>query len=192
MISAATFHVIATELVVGSFAMAGVCFLIKMLQTLNYFTSQQLSQIADNTGHFAIGFGLIATPFAIISGISSSPGADVSSPLLVNKMFLSMAATGLALSLLYARYSIGQEIWENKKSSITQCLAGLGASGIMLFTASLGGKFSRNESLFDVFNLDFDTILLMPLWTTIIVLIIAFSTTILAVAKLRKTSTIQH
>ena len=49
MISAATFHVIATELVVGSFAMAGVCFLIKMLQTLNYFTSQQLSQIADNT-----------------------------------------------------------------------------------------------------------------------------------------------
>ena len=44
MISAATFHVIATELVVGSFAMAGVCFLIKMLQTLNYFT-QQLSQI---------------------------------------------------------------------------------------------------------------------------------------------------
>jgi hypothetical protein len=32
----------------------------------------------------------------------------------------------------------------------------------------------------------------MPLWTTILVLIIAFSTTVLAVARLKKTSTIQH
>ena len=97
MISSATFHVITTELVVGSFAMAGVCFLLKAIQSFNALTSEKVSQVCDIVGHFAIGFGLLATPFAILSGISSSPGSDVSSPLLVNKIFLSMIATVIAL-----------------------------------------------------------------------------------------------
>ena len=192
MISSATFHVIATELVVGSFAMAGICFLVKALQSFNFLVSKTISEVTDNTGHFALGFGLIATPFAIMSGISSSPGSDISSPLLINKMFLSMAATGLALSVLYARYTIGQRVWASKQSSLTQAFAGLGASGLMLLTASLGGKFTRNESLFDVFNLSFDTILLMPVWATGVILITGVSATILAVLGLRRNSAVQH
>ncbi|HII36978.1 MAG TPA: hypothetical protein HA354_00600 [Candidatus Poseidoniaceae archaeon] len=192
MISSATFHVITTELVVGSFAMAGICFLIKALQAFNFFSTEKISQITDNTGHFALGFGLIATPFAIMTGIASSPGSDVSSPLLINKMFLSMTAAGLALSVLYARYTIGQQVWANKRSSLTQATAGLGASGMMLLTASLGGKFSRNESLFDIFNLSFDTILLMPMWATGIVLFTGLTATMLAVMGLRNRSAIQH
>ena len=192
MISSATFHVIATELVVGSFAMAGICFLVKTLQSFNFLVSKTISEVTDNTGHFALGFGLIATPFAIMSGISSSPGSDISSPLLINKMFLSMAATGLALSVLYARYTIGQRVWASKKSSLTQAFAGLGASGLMLLTASLGGKFTRNESLFDVFNLSFDTILLMPVWATGVILITGVSATVLAVLGLRRNSAVQH
>ena len=150
MISSATFHVITTELVVGSFAMAGVCFLLKAIQSFNFLTSEKISQVSDIVGHFALGFGLIATPFAIFSGISSSPGSDVSSPLLVNKIFLSMIATGLAVAAIYARYSIGEQIWASKSSSITQSSTGLAASGFMLLTASAGGKFTRNESLFDL------------------------------------------
>ncbi len=192
MISSATFHVIATELVVGSFAMAGICFLVKALQSFNILASKTISEVTDNTGHFALGFGLIATPFAIMSGISSSPGSDISSPLLINKMFLSMAATGLALSVLYARYTIGQRVWASKQSSLTQAFAGLGASGLMLLTASLGGKFTRNESLFDVFNLSFDTILLMPVWATGVILITGVSATVLAVLGLRRNSAVQH
>ncbi len=192
MISSATFHVIATELVVGSFAMAGICFLVKALQSFNFLVSKTISEVTDNTGHFALGFGLIATPFAIMSGISSSPGSDISSPLLINKMFLSMAATGLALSVLYARYTIGQRVWASKQSSLTQAFAGLGASGLMLLTASLGGKFTRNESLFDVFNLSFDTILLMPVWATGVILITGVSATVLAVLGLRRNSAVQH
>ncbi len=192
MISSATFHVIATELVVGSFAMAGICFLVKALQSFNFLVSKTISEVTDNTGHFALGFGLIATPFAIMSGISSSPGSDISSPLLINKMFLSMAATGLALSVLYARYTIGQRVWASKQSSLTQAFAGLGASGLMLLTASLGGKFTRNESLFDVFNLSFDTILLMPVWAIGVILITGVSATVLAVLGLRRNSAVQH
>ena len=192
MISSATFHVITTELVVGSFAMAGVCFLVKAIQSFNALRSEKISQVSDIVGHFALGFGLVATPFAILSGISSSPGSDVSSPLLVNKIFLSMIATGLAVAAIYARYSIGEQIWASKFSSVTQSSTGLAASGFMLLTASAGGKFTRNESLVDLLNLPYDTIFLMPVWATSIILVIGLTTTILAVLGLRNHSPIQH
>ncbi len=192
MISSATFHVITTELVVGSFAMAGVCFLFKALQSFNALTSEKISQVSDIVGHFALGFGLLATPFAILSGISSSPGSDVSSPLLVNKILLSMTAAGLAIAAIYARYSIGEQIWASRASSITQSSTGLAASGFMLLTASVGGKFTRNESLLDVLSLPYDTIFLMPMWATTVILLIGISSTVLAVLGLRNQSAIQH
>ena len=192
MISSATFHVITTELVVGSFAMAGVCFFVKALQSFNVLNSEKISQVCDIVGHFALVFGLIATPFAIASGISSSPGSDVSSPLLVNKIFLSMIATGLTIAAIYARYSIGEQIWANKLSSVTQSSTGLAASGFMLLTASAGGKFTRNESLVDILNLPYDTILLMPSWASGVILVIGLATTVLAVLGLRSRSTVQH
>ena len=192
MISSATFHVITTELVVGSFAMAGVCFFVKALQSFNVLNSEKSSQVCDIVGHFALGFGLIATPFAIASGISSSPGSDVSSPLLVNKIFLSMMATGLTIAAIYARYSIGEQIWASKLSSVTQSSTGLAASGFMLLTASAGGKFTRNESLVDILNLPYDTILLMPSWASGVILVIGLATTVLAVLGLRGRSAVQH
>ena len=192
MISSATFHVITTELVVGSFAMAGVCFFVKALQSFNVLNSEKSSQVCDIVGHFALGFGLIATPFAIASGISSSPGSDVSSPLLVNKIFLSMIATGLTIAAIYSRYSIGEQIWASKLSSVTQSSTGLAASGFMLLTASAGGKFTRNESLVDILNLPYDTILLMPSWASGVILVIGLATTVLAVLGLRGRSAVQH
>ena len=192
MISSATFHVITTELVVGSFAMAGVCFFVKALQSFNVLNSEKSSQVCDIVGHFALGFGLIATPFAIASGISSSPGSDVSSPLLVNKIFLSMIATGLTIAAIYARYNIGEQIWASKLSSVTQSSTGLAASGFMLLTASAGGKFTRNESLVDILNLPYDTILLMPSWASGVILVIGLATTVLAVLGLRGRSAVQH
>ena len=192
MISSATFHVITTELVVGSFAMAGVCFFVKALQSFNVLNSEKSSQVCDIVGHFALGFGLIATPFAIASGISSSPGSDVSSPLLVNKIFLSMIATGLTIAAIYARYSIGEQIWASKLSSVTQSSTGLAASGFMLLTASAGGKFTRNESLVDILNLPYDTILLMPSWASGVILVIGLATTVLAVLGLTGRSAVEH
>ena len=123
--------------------MAGVCFLLKALQSFNVLTSEKISQISDIVGHFALGFGLLATPFAILSGISSSPGSDVSSPLLVNKILLSMTAAGLAIAAIYARYSIGEQIWASKASSVTQSSTGLAASGFMLLTPLLEGNLQK-------------------------------------------------
>ena len=103
-----------------------------------------------------------------------------------------MIATGLATAALYARYSIGMKIWSSKPSSIIQSSTGLAASGFMLLTASVGGKFTRNESLFDVLNLPFDTIFLMPVWIIAIILVIGLATTALAILNLRNKSAVQH
>ena len=192
MISSATFHVITTELVVGSFAMAGICFLVLAIQSFGVFESEKATIVTDYAGHFALGFGLLATPFAIFTGISSSPTSDLSSPLLVNKMFLSMIATGLAIAVLFTRTKAGNQLWSSKPSSLIQSAAGLAASGFMLLTASIGGKFSRGESVLDFLNLPYDTIFLMPNWVSGIILVAGVVSAIVAVINLRKSSAVEH
>ena len=41
MVSAATFHVVTTELVVGTFALAGLCFAFKLLSTFNILSNSK-------------------------------------------------------------------------------------------------------------------------------------------------------
>ena len=192
MISSATFHVITTELVVGSFAMAGVCFLIKALQYFQPLKSEKASMVTDYAGHFALGFGLIATPFAIATGISSSPGSDLSSPLLVNKMFLSMTALGISVAVLYSRLKIGNKIWLAKSNALIQSSSGMAASGLMLATASAGGKYTRGESLLDILTPPYETILLIPFWLSSIILVAGAVSVVLALSAISKQSSIQH
>ncbi len=184
MISSETFHVITTELVVGAFAMSGLCFLIHALCKIGVFKHPKLPQMMDHVAHFALLFGLLATPFAIFSGISSSPGSGFSTPILVNKMFLSMTGFGLALAALISRLKIGEKIFENKQTMWLQTFSGMGASGLMLLTASAGGTFTRGESLLDILSLPYDTILLMPIAISSILLLSGLTSTILALRKI--------
>ena len=192
MISSATFHVISTELVVGSFAMAGLCFLLHALCRYGVIKSNNLIQITDNVAHFALFFGILATPFAIFSGISASPGSGFSTPILVNKMFLSMTGFGLAISTLLVRWKFGIKILQQRKTMLIQIFAGMSASGMMLLTASAGGTFSRGESLLDIFSLPYDSILLMPITISSLLLLSGILSIITAIVQIRKTSSVQH
>ena len=192
MISSATFHVISTELVVGSFAMAGLCFLLHALCRYGVIKSNNLIQITDNVAHFALFFGILATPFAIFSGISASPGSGFSTPILVNKMFLSMTGFGLAISALLVRWKFGIKILQQRKTMLIQIFAGMSASGMMLLTASAGGTFSRGESLLDIFSLPYDSILLMPITISSLLLLSGILSIIIAIVQMRKPSSVQH
>ena len=192
MISSATFHVISTELVVGSFAMAGLCFLLHALCRYGVIKSNNLIQITDNVAHFALFFGILATPFAIISGISASPNSGFSTPILVNKMFLSMTGFGSAISTLLVRWKFGIKILQQRKTMLIQIFAGMSASGMMLLTASAGGTFSRGESLLDIFSLPYDSILLMPITISSLLLLSGILSIITAIVQIRKTSSVQH
>ena len=192
MISSATFHVISTELVVGSFAMAGLCFLLHALCRYGIINSKNFIQITDNVAHFALFFGILATPFAIFSGISASPNSGFSTPILVNKMFLSMTGFGLAISALVVRWKFGIKILQQRKTMLIQTFTGMSASGMMLLTASAGGTFSRGESLLDFFSLPYDSILLMPITISSLLLLSGILSIITAIIQMRKVSSIQH
>ena len=173
MVSSNTFHVVSTELTVGAFAMAGLFFLLAGLASRNILGLQSKITVIDTVAHATLFFGLIAMPFAIFSGIQSGPQGDINHPLLVNKMLLSTASLGLAIGVLASRHSIGERIWQQTYTRDLQAVGGMAASGLILLTASIGGTFSRGESLLDIFHLPYEIVPLMPLWMSCIVLVLA-------------------
>lgn len=175
MVTSNTLHVVSTELTVGSFAMAGAAFLFAGLASHHRFGMQRHLNLFDHVAHFALAFGLLAMPMAIATGIASSPGDGIDHPLLINKMFLSCASLGLALGVLNVRWRQGSKIWAEEWGRRWQMLGGMAASGLILTTASLGGTFSRGESLLDILHLPYDFVPLMPLWLSGLVLLVGIA-----------------
>ena len=166
MIESATFHVITTELVVGSFALAGLCFLLHSVLMLRK-SPTKLAPTLDSTAHVALLFGLLALPFAIISGINSSPSGAHTSPLLANKMLLSTTGGGLALGVLFARWRMHQEgISRHLHNAF-----GTISTGCMLLTASLGGTYTRADSLTEFLPFVKESTLLLPSWMSFVVIL---------------------
>ena len=173
MVSAGTLHVISTELAIGAYATAGVAFLLAGLASHGLFGLSRYLRTADLAAHFALTFGLLAMPFAMATGISSSPGEGVDHPLLINKMLLGSAAIGLALGVLLTRRRLGAQVWDDAWGRRWQSLGGLVAVGLVIITASMGGTYTRGESLLDVLSLPYDQVPLMPMWLSLTVLILA-------------------
>ena len=172
MISSNTFHVLSTELVVGGFALAGLAFVFCMIAPMLPSAFRDRQGAGDVVAHTALMFGLVATPFAILSGFSSAPGEALNSALLANKMLFSLSGGGLALGVLVARWRNGSGVWDSTQTRLIQGLAGAGATGCMLLTASLGGKFTRGESLLDWLHLPYNEGLLMPTFLSIALLLL--------------------
>ena len=172
MISSNTFHVVSTELVVGGFALAGLGFVFCMIAPMLPSTFSDRQGAGDAVAHTALAFGLLATPFAILSGLSSAPGEALNSALLANKMLLSLSGGGLALGVLVVRWRNGGGVWDSTRTRLIQGIAGAGATACMLLTASLGGKFTRGESLLDWLHLPYNEVLLMPTFLSIDLLLI--------------------
>ena len=182
MIESATFHVITTELVVGSFALAGICFVLHSILSIQNKNSQFLAMM-DSTAHMALLFGLLALPFAISSGLGSSPSGAHTSPLLANKMLLSTAGGGLALGVLFTRWKMEGDI----NSHHIHNAFGSISTGCMLLTASLGGTYTRADSLTEFLPFVKETTLLLPAWMSILVILV-----ILAALIVRQASTVKH
>jgi|TARA_B110000459_G_scaffold77210_1_gene86866 hypothetical protein len=178
MVSANTFHVVATELVVGAYSLAGIAFLFCLLCPWLPTSIKEKRSAGDAVAHSALMFGIIATPFAIWSGLSSAPSGDMGSPLLANKMLLSMSGLGLALGTLVGRWRGGAAVWETRRSSIIQACSGAGATGLMLLTASAGGTFSRGESLLDWLHLPYNEVMLMPTYLSVVLLLLGLACTV--------------
>ena len=158
MISAGTFHVIATELTIGMFALAGVAFL--------FCAIQKGPTSRESVAHWALLGGLIATPFAIVSGVNAIPSEGIENPILANKLLLSMASAGLAVGILLRRMWGGAV--DIRHSSI-----GMISVALMLATAGMGGEYSRGDTL--LLFIPKDTVMLFPTWASIVLLVIGMA-----------------
>ncbi len=176
-------------MVVGSFALSGACFLLALLASFGIWKFHMVHKKVDTIAHGALVFGLLATPLAILSGIQSSPGEDIQSTILATKMLLAMSGVGLALGVLVVRMKQGIELWNQTFASVAHAMFGMTAVGMMLLTASLGGRFSRGESLLDFAHLPYDTLFLAPGWFSAALLLIGIANTIFYI---RRSSTIEH
>ena len=190
MISSGTFHVVTTELVVGAFSVAGLSFMFCTLIHLGLLKRPSWSAIFDHVAHFTLAFGLAAMPFAILSGLSSAPGEGLNSPILVNKMFLSMTGFGFALGCLLSRWRFGGKVWSTTKSTTLHGATGLAACGSILLTASAGGKFARGESLLDIFNLPYEHVLLFPVMVSAIALVLGITMLVISWKRMNASSTV--
>lgn len=190
MISPETFHVVTTELVVGAFSVAGLSFTLCLLLHLGILKQPSWSPVFDHVAHFTLAFGLAATPFAILSGLSSAPGEGLNSPILVNKMFLSMTGFGFALGCLITRWRLGNNVWSTTKSTTLHSASGLAAVGSMLLTASAGGTFARGESLLDILHLPYEHVLLFPMLVSAIALLLGISMLVLSWKRMNALSSI--
>ena len=173
MVSAGTLHVVSTEMTVGAFAMAGAAFLLAGLASHDLLGMRRHLTLADNVAHFALAFGLLSMPMAIMTGIQASPGEGVDHPLLINKMLLASTAFGLAFGVLLTRWRQGSEVWLHEWGRRWQALGGMVAVGLILTTASIGGTFTRGESLLDMLHLPYEHVPLMPIWLSGFIIVVA-------------------
>ena len=106
-VSAGTFHVIHTELVVGILSLAAISLVLLCVLRLspkipfiNQDQQERLVKAFDNTQMVSSAFGLIFIPIAMFSGIIASKGEATTDPILLNKIILSSISIGAWLAFV--------------------------------------------------------------------------------------------
>ena len=180
-VSAGTFHVIHTELVVGILSLAAISLVLLCVLRLspkipfiNQDQQERLVKAFDNTQMVSSAFGLIFIPIAMVSGIIASEGEATTDPILLNKIILSSISIGAWLAFVVARFRHGDSVWATKGMAIAHTANGLFAYFITTLVATLGGKYTRGESLYDLlpFSLGIEEAIIAPSWLNIILILV--------------------
>ena len=169
MVSAATFHTVATELVMGMFSLASVCITLRLLSALApehilADVRRRLDPLTDVTAFVASIGGMAAIPLAILSGLSAAPGGMPVNAYLFNKFLLSGLAFGLWIGFAHSRRVMGSGLWKHRSLALLQGALGLSAFGVTMLVASMGGKVAKGESLLDLMPFEFplDNSIILP------------------------------
>ncbi len=153
MVSAAIFHTVATELVIGSYAVATFGALVRTLAVLVPAVDARLNDAWRSTldGAALLGalLGTAMVPAAIITGTLSAP-SNLASPLLVNKMMLSGLALGLWIGFIHGRWTRGPALWDQKGLALLHGGVAFAGFQTIILIASLGGLFGRGETVLDL------------------------------------------
>ena len=166
VLEASTFHAIFVEVVVGSFTLSGIAFLIMLIIS----SDAKVVDWSDKAAHFALGLGIVFLPFAIVSGMNS--GNLGGSEILAKKTIYSFFIFGLSAGLLINRWK-SENFTDQKRLSQGHAAFGIINFGLVAITGSLGGKMTRGESLLDIFGIGEFAFAAFPIWISGLMILIA-------------------
>lgn len=153
MVGAATFHAVATELVVGSLSIAVLATILRCIATFSNPLARKagakvLSGL-DAASLWAAGFGFSIIPFAIITGYLAA-GDAASNPQVINKMILSGLCAGLWIGFIYGRMTLGPGLWNHRRLAVVQTFIAFLAIEVTYLLGSIGGLLARGEAIMDI------------------------------------------
>ncbi len=158
MISAATFHAVMGEIVVGTMVLATLCAVGCTVASLfpgmaGRLSSESMMSTMDKAALAGASLGLAFMPIAMLSGSFAADNA-VTNALLYNKFVYSGLALGFWAAYVIGRVRFGPWIWQVRPLSALQGLTAVMAFLMTTMASSIGGKLVRDESLFDI----------LPIW----------------------------
>ena len=158
MISAATFHAVMGEIVVGTMVLATLCAVGCTVASLfpgmtGRLSSESMMSTMDKAALAGASLGLAFMPIAMLSGSFAADNA-VTNALLYNKFVYSGLALGFWAAYVVGRVRFGSGVWQVRPLSALQGLTAVMAFLMTTMASSIGGKLVRDESLFDI----------LPIW----------------------------
>ncbi|MCH2268731.1 hypothetical protein [Candidatus Thalassarchaeum betae] len=158
MISAATFHAVMGEIVVGTMVLATLCAVGCTVASLfpgmtGRLSSESMMSTMDKAALAGASLGLAFMPIAMLSGSFAADNA-VTNALLYNKFVYSGLALGFWAAYVVGRVRFGPGVWQVRPLSALQGLTAVMAFLMTTMASSIGGKLVRDESLFDI----------LPIW----------------------------
>ena len=158
MISAATFHAVMGEIVVGTMVLATLCAVGCTVASLfpgmtGRLSSESMMSTMDKAALAGASLGLAFMPIAMLSGSFAADNA-VTNALLYNKFVYSGLALGFWAAYVVGRVRFGAGGWQVRPLSALQGLTAVMAFLMTTMASSIGGKLVRDESLFDI----------LPIW----------------------------
>ncbi len=158
MISAATFHAVMGEIVVGTMVLATLCAVGCTVASLfpgmtGRLSSESMMSTMDKAALAGASLGLAFMPIAMLSGSFAADNA-VTNALLYNKFVYSGLALGFWAAYVVGRVRFGPGVWQARPLSALQGLTAVMAFLMTTMASSIGGKLVRDESLFDI----------LPIW----------------------------
>ena len=158
MISAATFHAVMGEVVVGTMVLATLCAVGCTVASLfpgmtGRLSSESMMSTMDKAALAGASLGLAFMPIAMLSGSFAADNA-VTNALLYNKFVYSGLALGFWAAYVVGRVRFGPGVWQVRPLSALQGLTAVMAFLMTTMASSIGGKLVRDESLFDI----------LPIW----------------------------
>ena len=193
MVSLSAFHAVTVELHGGMLALAAICLLVLVIGAVFRRTlgkrakrlaslMQKAVEYAEPTAYVAAIGGIVGLILSSVSGYfiasgmySSASEALVNTPIMMNKITLTIIALELWVLFVAIRGWYGRDLWNVRSLGATYVLMGLAAFTFTMVAGSMGGhmtgKGSILDPIIDTVGIDYSTPWVMDLTIAFTVLL---------------------